>query len=61
MRGTLAKEARRKSAIQRLEKHLQDHKANHIKDMERFTDNVKNSWERHDSLQKAELARLKTI
>lgn len=51
--GSASAEARRKSARERLEKHLKDHRANHagIGDED---------FRKHDAAQKAELSNLKT-
>ena len=53
--GTIAKNSRRRSALERLEKHLSDHKANHPDDVI-----LGEAWFKdHDTIQKAELERLK--
>lgn len=67
MRGTAAREARRKTAIERLEKHLQDHGQNHVpttdKEKEKFRLRFpeQKDFMAHDKAQKAELARIKLL
>ena len=70
MRGSHAKEARKKRAIERLEKHLADHRKNHevpvfVGQMNEFLPTARFAddkvWQAHDKAQRAELTRLKKI
>ena len=53
-----SKEARQKAAIERLEKHLLNHKANHAEDFTNGRFDEK-SWPAHDKAQRAELSFIK--
>ena len=55
--GTIAKNSRRRSAVERLEKHLGDHKANHPDDVI-----LGEAWFKdHDTIQRKEFEHLKTL
>jgi hypothetical protein len=53
-RGTIAKTSRRVTAMERLEKHIGDHKNNHVKINKEFS-------ESHDKSQKEEFKHLKEL
>lgn len=57
--GSIAKNARRLSAFERLQKHLGDHKKNHLDGV--TDEDLVKKFESHDKSQRKELERLKGL
>jgi hypothetical protein len=56
--GSLAKSERRKSAMERMSKHLSNHPENHKMSPE---DQKLDNWKSHDKIQRSELEHLKEL